>query len=365
MEQGKICFRSQDYGTALMLFEDARRARRAMYEQMERDFILLLSERDVRRIGDSLQIIELYARDKYFTAAVAAMEELFYRVPRESLDNSAKAALAAIGKLKDFPEAEYWIGEVYRVEGELFLALSQYRKAYELRDGFEDQGFGTVLQYKIAGILKTMQEYNEMERTSQSIITGYDTLWVNSGRAENTRAENISAGTPNAALPYDQSSASFMRTSMTRVLENEGIERFLLLYRYNNAVVEEAHRHLGYYYAVSGRPTAQHHMMFAFLIQNSIILEEVKRRQYDYVFTSLNELSEEIHKNPIILAYATEVEYYKTTYYLAASLFRNGRITVARSLWEFLASEPRAGEWYSRSASQLRNPRQEPLVEMP
>jgi tetratricopeptide (TPR) repeat protein len=270
-----------------------------------------------------------------------------------------------MGKLKDFPEAEYWIGEVYRVEGELPLALSQYRKAYELREKFEDPGFGTVLQYKIAGILRTMQEYNEMERMLLSIITGFDNLWVNSGRAEITRAENVNAGTPNAPLPYSEASASFMRTSMTRVLENDGVRRFLELYRYNNTTVEEAHRLLGLFYAVSGRPGAQQHMMFSFLIQNSIILEELKRKQYDYVFTDLNSLSEDIQKNPILLAYATEVEYYKTAYYLAASLYRNGKTAIARDFWEFLASEPRAGEWCGRAASQLRNPRPEPLVEMP
>jgi hypothetical protein len=42
LEQGKIKFRNGNYGDALMLFEDARRNRRAMYEQMERDLINFL-----------------------------------------------------------------------------------------------------------------------------------------------------------------------------------------------------------------------------------------------------------------------------------------------------------------------------------
>ena len=54
LEQGKVKFRSGEYGAALMLFEDARRDRRAMYEQMERNFIEFLSVNEVRRIGDRL-----------------------------------------------------------------------------------------------------------------------------------------------------------------------------------------------------------------------------------------------------------------------------------------------------------------------
>jgi len=373
LEQGKQRFRSGDFGEALLLFEDARRDRRAMYEQMERDLINLLSINEVRRIGDSLDRVERYANDRYHRAASAALKELFYRVPRSSLNNSANAALAAIGKLKDYPEAEYWIGEVFRIEGELSLALSQYRRAFAMRDNLEDPGFSTALQYKIAGVLRTRQEYTEMERTLFLIINELDTLWINALIAEanaplNTNAIRTSSATrttnPNA-IPYEQASASFARSAMTRMLENNGINRFLEFHRYNNIAVEQAHRLLGFYYVTSGRPSAQHHLMFAFLIQNTIIIEEVRRRQFDFVYTDLLTLAQQINRNALLLEFIDEVEYFKTAYYLGASLFRNGRASVARNIWEFLASQPQAGEWHSRAISQLRNPRTEPIVEMP
>ncbi|MCL2214791.1 MAG: hypothetical protein FWC06_06220 [Treponema sp.] len=369
LEYGKLRFRSGDYGNALMLFEDARRDRRAVYEQMERDLIHLLSLGDVRRIGDSLDRVEQYSYDRRYTAASAAFEELYYRIQKSSLNNSANAALAAIGKLKDYPEAEYWIGEVYRVEGELSLALSQYRRAYAMRENLEDSGFAVTLQYKIAGILRTRMEYNEMERTLLSIIDSLDTLWVNADRA----ALN---NTGTTSIPYAQASASFARAAMTRTLENDGINRFLEMYRYNNSTVEQAHRLLGFHYVVAGRPSAQDHLMFAFLIQNTVIIEELMRRQFDFRFTtiteirenqarSLIELSEALNKNHVLVSYIDEVEYYKTAYYLAASLYRNGKTTTALNIWSFLASQPRAGEWYSRAVNQLRSPHAEPIVEMP
>jgi tetratricopeptide (TPR) repeat protein len=362
LEQGKIKYRNGDYGSALLSFEDARRQRRAMYEQMERDFINLLSVRDVRGIGDALDLVERYSNERYYTAASAALKELFYRVPRASLNNSAAAALQAIGKLKDYPEAEYWIGEIYRVEGELSLALSQFRKAYAMRELFEDPGFGTELSYKIASILMTRQEYNEMIRVLQSIITDLDTLWMNAVRAESGAVTNGSASTP---VPYAQASASFVSQAMTRTLENDGIDRFLELYRYDNGVVEQAHRQLGFFYAVTGRPSAQQHLMFAFLIQNTTIIEEARRRQYGFTFTNLSDLAEEINKNALLLSYIDAVEYYKTAYYLGSSLYRNGKTAVARSLWTFLASQPGAGEWRNRAVVQLRSPHLEPVIEMP
>ena len=361
LEQGKLSFRSGDYGGALLSFEDARRQRRSMYDQMERDLINFLSTREARLIGDSLEIVERFTGDRHYTSVTAALSELYYRVPKASLNDSANAALSAIGKLKDYPEAEYWIGEIYRVEGELTLALSQFRRAYAMRELLEDSGFSVTLQYKISDILKTRQEYNEMERVLLSIIADLDTLWANSEIRENAPAGD--AGT--TPIPYAQASASFARTAMTRTLENEGVNRFLELYRYNNRIVEQTHRLLGFYYTVSGRQTAQQHLMFAFLIQNTIIIEEVRRRQFDFVFTDLSSLAEEINKNALLLSYVSEVEYYKTVYYLGASLYRSGRITVARSFWSFLASQPQAGEWQSRAIVQLRSPQLEPIVEMP
>jgi hypothetical protein len=105
--------------------------------------------------------------------------------------------------------------------------------------------------------------------------------------------------------------------------------------------------------------------MYAFLIQNTVIIEEVTKKKFDFSFTTLSALANEANRNPLLVSFIEEVEYYKTVYYLGASLYRNGRSTAARGFWEFLADVPQAGEWQSRSIGQLRNPHMEPIVEMP
>lgn len=381
LEQGKLKFRAGDYGASLLFFEDARRLRRAQYEQMERDLIHLLSHRDVRPFGDVLNRVEEYAKNYHYGAATAALEEVYYRVPKTSLNNSANKALETLGKLKDYPEAEYWIGEVYRVEGEYPLALTQYRRALTMQALFEDPSFAVTIKYRIANIQLTIQDYNEMEKSYLSVINEMDTLWLNRRGAEASRAENErrrAADERPQPVPYAQASASFTTSAMTNTLEKEGIGRFLEMYRYSNTAVENAHRQLGLFYAVTGRPTAQQHLMYAFLIQNTVILEEITRRKFDFTLADPNPprrpvpsarelllIGEEIKKAPALVSYAEEVEYYKTAYYLADSLYRNGRLDIARNIWEFLAAFPEAGEWYSRSVQQLRSPRREPIVEKP
>jgi tetratricopeptide (TPR) repeat protein len=342
-------YRQGNYGNALLAFEDARRERRTMFDRMERAFIDLLSVPEVRRMGDSLEWVERFIRDRRYAAAAAALEELYYRIPMESFKNSASAALTALGTLKDYPEAEYWIGEVYLTEGEPSLALSQFQKALSVSSLPENPAFRTELLYKIAGIYRIRRDYNEMVRTLDSILTA-DNFWAAGGN------ETVQDGTQRV---------SFARQAMTRTLENEGINRFLTLYRYANAECEQAHRLLGYFYSDTGRPKAQDHLMFAFIIQNTVIIEELIRRNYDFTFTNLGALAAEFAGNQLILDYIEKNEYYKTAYYLATSLYGNGKTTSARSIWNFLAAQNTAGEWQVRSASQLRSPCVEPALEMP
>ena len=347
LEQGKRHFRDGAYGYALLSFEDARRQRRAMYEAMESDLIAMMSLAEVRLMGDSLQRVDDFARLRRYDRAAAALDEVYYRFPGNSFSNSATAALEALSSLKDYPEAEYWIGEIYRVEGELGLAISQFQRAHDMRPLLENPGFDVELLYKIAGIHKLRQEYTAMERTLLTILDN-DTLWL--AREEDGRV----------------SAESFARNAMIRTLNNEGIGRFLTLYRYDNKIVELAHRELGMYYHATGRHNkAVEHLMFAFLIQNSTIIQEIIRQEFDFTFTSLEALLPYIQRSSLLAEYAENVEYYKTAFYLGSSLFGDGNTRSAGILWSFLASSSRSGEWQNRAISQLRQPRLEPAIEMP
>lgn len=348
LERGKRFFRSGDYGDALIAFEDARRERQAMYSRMEGALVEILSLPEVRRLGDSLEQVERYIADRYQPSAAAALEELYYRTSKAALGDSVNRALEQLGRLKNYPEAEYWIGETYRVEGEPRIALRQYQKAYEQRAFLDNPGFDMEILYKIVDIHRAGQDYTEMERRALEIIEG-----------------TFPDGSPRDPL-WAEDAETFARSAMTRILENDGINRFLTLYRYHNVPVERAHRLLGFYYYASGRHNqAAEHLMFAFLIQNTVLIEELIRNQFDFTFTSLDALMDETKKRPVLLAYIEEAEYYKTLYYLGAALYGSGKTVPARALWTFLNRQNQAGEWRGRAQRQLQGSFIEQPQEMP
>ena len=338
LEHGKLLFRSGSYGDALIAFEDARRQRLDQFTRMESDMILLLSNPAVRRLGDSLEFIEQYISANNENAAAAALAELYHRVGKDSLSGSANRVLEELDRLKNYPEADYWLGETYRAEGELNLAFRQYQRAWDNRALLEVPGFDVDILYKMAEIHRLRGEYQEMEKKTLEIIEGSslagaprDSLWVR-------------------ALAGGSASANQIRSAMGRILENEGVNRFITLYRHDNPVTERAHRLLGFFYYSSNRysPSAEH-LQFAFLIQNTVIINEIVRSQFDYTFTTLNELESQVQSRPVLRTYLEETEYYRTIYYLACALYAAGKNRPARELWSFLSGSSYAGEWGSRA----------------
>jgi tetratricopeptide (TPR) repeat protein len=328
LEQGKTYFRTGAYGDALRSFELARDMRKNSYAKMEKDLITVLSIHEVRLLGDDLGLLETYIKNRYRVEAAAALAELYYRVPKESLKNSSQRALQELSRLKTYPEAEYWIGESYRAEGELSIAIRQYQKAYDERSLLETKGFETGILYKMADVRRLTQEYAEMAAALETILEN-DALW---------------------------SRESFDKSNMLKSLDQNGADRFLVLFRHNVPALERAHRQLGMYYYASGRHNrAGEHLLFSFLIQNTVIIEELKRDKYDYSFSGLAALQTDILRKPNLAEYLNSCEYFRTIYYLANALYAGSRRAAARGLWTFLANNAPA-EWRGRAQAQLGNP---------
>jgi tetratricopeptide (TPR) repeat protein len=324
LETGKNLFRQGVYGEALTAFHDARNERREMYSKMEHDLIMLFSLPEVRRMNDSLERIEEYIAERGQLDASAALNELYYRVGRTELHDSAQAALEYLDRLKSYPEADYWIGETYRLMGEHEIALRQFNAALLAVNMMENPGLAVEIRYKIADIEHLRQRYGEMEAQLLEILAR-DTLWM-------------------------QDDGNFVREAMSRTIKTSGVNRFLQMYRHRNAGTEQAHRLLGFhFYDLEQHEKALSHLSFAFLIQSSTIIDEIIAEQFDFRFTNLESMMEAIARRPRVKDYVRETDFYKTAYYLAATLQASGSTASARELLVFLSARDDAGEWRGRA----------------
>ncbi|MHC6204255.1 hypothetical protein ACYULU_13820 [Breznakiellaceae bacterium SP9] len=351
LEKGKRYFRIGQYGNALMCFEDARRERKEHYTTMQKDLIDFLSIPEVRRLDYNLDQIEAYIADKYQPKAATVLKEVYYTVPRQKLQGSVKQVLNELERLLDYPEAEYWIGEVYRMEGELELALIQYQKAVDKSSLLENPDFELDIIYKMFDIYRiqlhnasiekqALQLYSNMEKQAQKIFT-HDT---------------ISFDKPG---PYNWN----VMVSILNKQDDDGINQFLRLYRYTNRVTEKAHRLLGIQNQDDGKPNVSEHLLFAFLIQNSVLIAELRQSDPDFVFDTVDTLIDAAYALPQLTQYIEEVDYFKTLFYFAESLFpknynpndlrEKGSIRASLTIWAVLSRHSEAGEWMVRAQRRI------------
>ncbi len=340
LEKGKRLFREGLYGDAMIQFEDAIRSRRSLFEGAERSFIDALSMPDVRNLGDDLAAIEAHIEARRLLAAGGALATLYSIVERESLSNSAQRALSRFKDLKAYPEAEYWLGEVYRIEGETAIALAQYQKALDARSQMEIPEEARIVRSRMAMLHAQRREYNAMESQLLAILSE-DPLWSDQRRG-------------------------FVRDAMIRNLVSDGVDRFLVLYRHENTATYEAQRDLGVYYYQTGRhDRASSHLLFAFLMAATSVIEEVGSESHEYVFTSFSATLKAAYALEPVREHLKTAEFPKVLYYLAASLYANGRRPAATELWRLASTYPDSGEWGRRSARQLAAPFIEPSTETP
>ncbi|MDR0910596.1 MAG: hypothetical protein LBM77_12630 [Spirochaetaceae bacterium] len=270
LEQGKSAFRNGAYGHALALFEEAENARRGQFRQYLEIMHSLLSTDGVRMLNNSLPALEGYIKANNLVDAQDVLNQLYFRIPRDTFTNSLEI-LKALEHLGNYPEAEYWIGEVYRVEGEAHLATRQYNKALANKDLVQSSDFDLAVRYKIADTADAAGDRAQEEETLLTILNSTD-----------------AEGNVRGAL-FVSGENDYLRTGMMNVLEKDGIDRFLTVYRYANPQMLKAHRMLAdLYYAEQKYGEAAEHYLFSFLIISTIALSEMEKTDVDWTFSTLD-----------------------------------------------------------------------------
>jgi tetratricopeptide (TPR) repeat protein len=245
-----------------------------------------------------------------------------------------KDAVAMAGIL---PEAEAAIGDVYREEGELELARTQYEKAYSHRNTLVVPLARYGILYRIAEIDRDRELYKLMEDTLHQIIAD-DANW---GKGTATRLR-------------DQVESNYYA---------RGLDQVLRLYRFDASFASPAHAQLGWFYYRTGRfPQAVLHCLYAAVYAASEVARFSRERDVEWEFDSFEKLVASIDGERALSDFAAEAGLFRNLYYLAGSTYAAMYPKQANSLWKLVSTSASAGEFAELSKRQLRKPWIEPYL---
>ncbi len=264
---------------------------------------------------------------------------LYERGARLAAENRPDEALvlfrAAISRRGPFPEAEAAIGDIFRGESSFDLAVRQYNRALEYASAFTVPDDHFSVRYKLAEVYETVRDFRAYESTLRA-ITDLDPAFI--GPAAASMRENY-------------------RTTIT----TRGFDQLARLYRIDDGFSWRAHSELGVFYVDTGRyEQALSHLIFSTLMIITPVVEEIRRVDLDYEYTTLSALVRDIDRFSTLSRFAARRELYKNLYYLANGLYGVvGWRDHIRSLWTAVSTAQDAGVWAIRASAQLRDPRLE------
>ncbi len=246
----------------------------------------------------------------------------------------------ALARTAVFPEVELAIGDIYRLEGELGLALRQYLKAYDLRRYLTISDSKYDILYRLSDLYEEQQQYSRMEASLLSVS-----------------ADDDKFNPPKTSRLKDQVLANFFRADLTAALR---------LYRFDTTFATRAHSKLGWFYYKTGRfDPAIEHLLYAVIINSSQAIRALADRDPDFQLAGVSELLAQAANNPDVAQYLTSSSLFSDMYYLAGSLFQSGKPTHASVIWRVLASKAISGKYQALSRRQLGSPWIEPYLAVP
>ncbi|MFP4205564.1 MAG: tetratricopeptide repeat protein [Spirochaetota bacterium] len=248
----------------------------------------------------------------------------------------------ALSKEEPFPEAEAGIGRVFMAEGNVRLSIRQFERALEHTESFYVAESEYAVRYELAELYRQQERWADYEETLASI-------------AERN---------PQFSPDHDPELRRLVPEVLTR-RRAEGrpreprLDTILTLYRLDANFAYRAHLELGERLIDGGRyDEAVDHASFAAVAALSRLVEELRRRHYDYEFESVRQLLEDALEAERLQRYVEEAEVFRALLRLGAAVWgTDPSSNVPEEIWEVAAAFPDVGgEWAQRAARALERP---------
>ncbi len=377
--RGKRLYASKEFGNALLAFDSAIEFRRVAFAYAEDRLTFVLDTRTAKKSDGTLSgLLNAFALEDFLAndyqkmvksaqgllrplikllkaeriseahrAFLDVLELVLQYRSFESLSDSPGALMIQVDELSLYPEAEYWKGRVFLIEGELAITIRQYLRAFDMRGSLEIPEDRYMILYSLADIYATGKDYLAWENTMKRIL----------------RADPI-AGDPNYTSPSgmsfdvdfsDPKIDVYLRDAMMTTLSGAGVDKFMTLYRVQPSFSLRANTEIAAYYLERGRARAPLHAAIAVNMILTRAMAIYASRERDYVWNGLADFLSRAKTREDVSAYIEDTQLFSLLLTLADSLYLGNSRQSALEIWK-IASAGTPVPWSASARERLANP---------
>lgn len=323
-----VCYENQKYGQALKLCKDAILYRKQLSENHKKILETSISPRRVQRAGKTISAILSVLEERNEKEAIGIIKYYYSRKGEVFFENSIDNLLAYIDEIKDFPEAQSLIGDIYLLEGEYKFAENYYLQAIENAKVLDIPNQKYEILTKLARISFLQNDLNQMEIRLLSILTEDKTF-------------------------TDKALYSAM---MNTVSSNrpDSMEKFFQLYRSDSYYALEAYNKLfEYYYTIGNTEKSLQFALLSVLTNFSRMDDVATSRNIEYSYTNLQSLFFEVSLYPDVLEWCNKNDVWKNFNNFCTVLLNAGYNSFAKELLRVLSEYTPEPYWQKHAVIEL------------
>ena len=357
LKQAQDAYDYSNFGQAISLAEQAKKKRKDLIEWERYTMDQAQRSSAVRLSGDDLGLVRDALVKGKLKNALEIVDSYLSIYGSQKFGGKFSSLLSFIDRNSGYPEADYLIGRVYKVEGEIKKAEIYMKKAYETFDLLSVPDVKYDILYDMADIAK-----------SQLDSMSY-TQYLSSKNSSSYYAEYEKYMTDILADDNIYSSPSIMN-SMIKVIsskDKKSMSRFFELYRSDNDRSLDALIGLANYYRLSAAYVPSNADVKAELIKSlkcaalasviavTRIQDTLDDRMTDFSYSGIQDLFKKCTRYPDILGWGNDVGVWELFGVLADTASDLGYTNFSDELFTVLSTsnpEPYWQEWAKRRMAQ-------------
>lgn len=328
LQKAKDSFEKNDFGTAVKFAEQAKviRSQNAKWQTYILDETLKNSR--VRRAGDSIERVSQVLNELKFTEASKIVSMHIEKHGLDFFNGSYSDLIEFVSVYAHYPEADFFLGKIYKLEGEYSVALNYMKDAYEYSVNLDVSMEKYDLLYELAELSYDLGSKDDYEKYLL-VIASDDSVFTNLG--------------------YMDALLHIINTD-----SSDTLEKFFLLYRAEDTAGLKAFVKLGkLYMSEAENDKALKFNAFAGILAVTKIESVLMQRINGFKYSNFKTLLAKSSSYSDIVEWGIKNGVWELFCDLAESAANSGKIVFSRSLFVSLSESSPVEYWKSYASEKI------------
>ncbi len=321
LHKAEYAYEQSDYVEAIQLSVEAKKIRKQESEWSLFEVTRALTPLEVQQAGEDIDLVleVLEEREQYHVIEIILETLEIIPIQRELV--TVPNVLEAIQNKAFYPEADYLLGRLYRIQGEYSVAQDYLDTAWEHSEKLDIAELENSILYEMAELQKLQGNLDAYEKALLFIIS-----------REEDELANPDSG--------------FARSVVATLKRGVSLDDFFLLYRHNFYDLIPMYNQLAeYYYNNEEYEKALPYSVLASLSMFTRMYDAVLERNFEFEYTTYIDYLKSLVRYHDVIRWSISQEVWRGFYYFSKILEKLEITEISRELKVALARECPEDYW--------------------